>query len=50
MKKAIVYLFCFLLVNANELLEEFNKYPTSVYQGKHKIPKNYQCSNEEAGT
>lgn len=47
MKKVIMCLFCFLLVHANELLEEFNKYPANVYQREYKIPKDYQCSNKE---
>lgn len=47
MKKLIVCLFCFSFINANELLEEFNKYPAKIYQGEHKIPKDYQCSNGE---
>lgn len=47
MKKIIVCLFCLSLINANELLEEFNKYPAKIYQGEHKIPKDYQCSNGE---
>lgn len=34
MKKIIVCLFCLSLINANELLEEFNKYPAKIYQGE----------------
>lgn len=47
MRKIIACLFCFALANANEALEEFNKYPAKIYQGEHKIPKDYQCGNGE---
>lgn len=47
MKQIIMCLFCFSLINANDLLEEFNKYSTKIYQGEYKIPKDYQCNNGE---
>lgn len=47
MKKLIACLFCISLINANELLEKFDEYPATIYQGEHKIPKDYQCSNGE---
>ncbi|WP_334089931.1 hypothetical protein [Helicobacter typhlonius] len=40
-------LFLLTLLNANNLLNDFSKYPAQIYQGKHKISQDYKCANTE---
>lgn len=47
MKKLILITLCFLALSGSDFSSEFSKYPATLYQGKHKIPKDYQCSNGE---
>lgn len=44
--KKLVLLLCCVLLNA-EFSNEFNSYPTKLYQCKYKIPQNYKCKNGE---
>ena len=44
MRKTIFMVLLFsILLNANELAKEFEKYPTKVYNGELLFPQDYQC-------